>query len=130
MHKHFQHTSIRRHLRLSFISALLLCFGFTSLAAAQTRPEPFRFGEVDLEFLDQIKQLAKKFGDRALVYREPELNAFVDRVGRSLLKPEEKMENVVWRLHVMRNPAVNAFALANGSIYVFTGLLARVENGA
>ena len=130
MHKHFQHTSIRRHLCLSFISALLLCFGFTGLAAAETRPEPFRFGEVDLEFLAQIKQLDKKFGDRGLVYREPELNAFVDRVGRSLLKPEETLENVVWQFRVMRNPAVNAFALANGSIYVFTGLLARVENEA
>jgi predicted Zn-dependent protease len=101
---------------------MLLCFGLTGLAAAQTRPEPFRFGEVDPEFLDQIKQLDKRFEDQGLVYREPELNAYVDRVGRSLLKPEEQLENVVWQFRVMRNPAVNAFELANGSIYVFTGL--------
>src|SRR5262245_63221317 len=113
MHKHFQHTSIRRHLCLSFISALLLCFGFTGVAAAQTRPEPFRFGEVDLEFLDQIKQLDKKFEDRGLVYREPELNAYVDRVARSLIKTDEQLENVVWRFRVYRDPSVNAFALPN-----------------
>lgn len=100
------------------------------VVAAQTRPEPFRFGEVDLEFLDQIKQLDKRFEDQGLVYREPELNAYVDRVGRSLLKPEDQLENVVWQFRVMRNPALNAFALANGSIYVFTGLLARLENEA
>jgi hypothetical protein len=41
------------------IPALFLCLTLNGAAAAQTRPEPFRFGEVDLEFLDQIKQLDK-----------------------------------------------------------------------
>jgi len=134
MHKLLQLTSLRRQLcpqaRLRVMTVMLLCVGFTGLAAAQTRPEPFRFGEVDMEFLDQINQLDKRFEDQGLVYREPELNGYVDRVGRSLLKPEEQLENVVWKFRVMRNPALNAFALANGSIYVFTGLLARMENEA
>jgi predicted Zn-dependent protease len=108
----------------------LLWLALTGLGAAQTRPEPFRFGEVDLEFLDQIKQLDKKFEDRGLVYREPELNAYVDRVARSLIKTDEQLENVVWRFRVYRDPAVNAFALPNGSIYVNTGLLARMESEA
>lgn len=108
--------------------ALLLCLCLTDLAEAQTRQEPLRFGDVDLEFLDQIKQLDKKFEEQGLVYREPQLNAYVDRLGRSLLKPEDQLENVVWQFRVFRNPVVNAFALPNGSIYVNTGLLARMEN--
>ena len=35
-----------------------------------------------------------------------------------------------WQFHVLRDPIPNAFALANGSIYVNTGLLAVLENEA
>jgi predicted Zn-dependent protease len=115
---------------------LQVCFCalvFVSVAAAQQlppAPPSFRFGEVDLEFLDQTRQLDKKFEDQGLVYHEPELTAFVNRVGQSLLKPEDQLENVTWQFRVYRDPVVNAFALPNGSIYIFTGLLARVENEA
>lgn len=126
----FHHALINRHACLRVAQALLLCLCLTGAASAQARVEPFRFGEVDLEFLDQIKQLDKKFEDQGLVYREPELNAYVDRLGQSLLKPEDQLENVTWRFRVFRDPAVNAFALPNGSIYVFTGLLARMETEA
>jgi len=43
----------------------LLCLVLTGLAAARTSQESFRFGEVDLEFLDQIKQLDEKFEEQA-----------------------------------------------------------------
>jgi predicted Zn-dependent protease len=109
---------------------MLLCVVLAGLAAAQSPTESFRFGDFDLELLDQVKQLEKKFEDRGLIYREPQLNDYVDRVGRSLLKPENQLENVVWRFYVYRDPAVNAFAHPTGSIYVNTGLLARMENEA
>jgi beta-barrel assembly-enhancing protease len=130
MCKHPQRPSLRNRPSLLVIAALLSCFVLTGLATAQTKQESFRFGEVDLEFLDQIKQLDKRFEEQGLVYREPQLNAYVDRLGRSLLKPEDQLENVVWQFRVMRNPVVNAFAMPNGSIYVYTGLLARMENEA
>jgi beta-barrel assembly-enhancing protease len=115
---------------LRAIAALLLCLTLTCLASPQTRQEPFRFGDVDLELLEQVRQLDKRFEDQGLVYREPQLNAYIDRLGRSLLKPEDQLENVAWQFRVMRNPVVNAIALPNGSIYVYTGLLARMENEA
>ena len=130
MCKHPQRQSIRNRASLLVIAALLLCVVLTGLATAQTKQESFRFGEVDLEFLDQIKQLDKRFEEQGQVYREPQLNSYVDRLGRSLLKPEDQLENVVWQFRVMRNPVVNAIALPNGSIYVYTGLLARMENEA
>jgi predicted Zn-dependent protease len=130
MCKQPQRQSLRNRRSLLVIATLLLCFVLTGLATAQTKQEPFRFGEVDLEFLDQIKQLDKRFEEQGQVYREPQLNAYVDRLGRSLLKPEDQMENVVWQFRVMRNPVVNAIALPTGSIYVYSGLLARMENEA
>lgn len=130
MRKLFQRPSPRNHPSLRVMPALLLCVALAGLAAAQSPPDSFRFGDVDLEFLDQIKQLDKKFEKQGLVYREPQLNAYIDRLGRSLLKPEDQLENVVWQFRVMRKPTINAFAMPNGSIYVHTGLLARMENEA
>jgi predicted Zn-dependent protease len=107
---------------------LSLCLlSFTVVIAAQEAVEPFRFGEVDLKFLDQVKQLDKKFEDQGLVYKDAEANSFLDRIGRSLLKSEDQLEKVEWRFRILRDPSVNAFALPNGSIYVNTGLLARME---
>jgi predicted Zn-dependent protease len=108
-----------------------LCLSLTGpFAIAQSPTEPFRFGEVDLEFLDQINQFDKKLEEQGLVYRNAELTAYVDRVGRSLLTPADEIENVKWNFRVLRDPSINAFALANGSIYVHTGLLATMENEA
>ena len=130
MCKHFRLPSLRNRPSLRVIPALLLCFALTGLAAAQSPTESFRFGDFDLELLDQAKHQDKRFEDQGLVYREPQLNAYVDRLGRSLLKPEDQLENIVWQFRVMRDPVVNAFAMPNGSIYVHTGLLARMENEA
>jgi predicted Zn-dependent protease len=130
MYKHSQHPSLCNRLSMRLITALLSCFVLAGLATAQTSQVSFRFGEVDLELLEQVKQQDKKFEDQGLVYREPQLNAYVDRLGRSLLKPEDQLENIVWQFRVMRDPVVNAFAMPNGSIYVHTGLLARMENEA
>src|SRR5262247_4383151 len=59
MRKFYQRPSPHNHLSLLVVPALLLCFALTGLAAAQSPTESFRFGDVDLEFLDQIKQLDK-----------------------------------------------------------------------
>lgn len=106
---------------------LLVCLSsFT--ASAQEPAEPFRFGKFDLELLDQVKQLDKKFEDQGLVFNDAEMNAYLNRIGQKLIKNEEQLENVDWRFRILREPSVNAFALPNGSVYVHTGLLARMEN--
>jgi hypothetical protein len=77
MCKHSQRATLCNCPSLRVIPALLLCLVLAGFAAAQTSQESFRFGEVDLEFLDQVKQLDKKFEEQGLVYREPQLNAYV-----------------------------------------------------
>jgi beta-barrel assembly-enhancing protease len=116
----------RRKQRAFLLAVCLL--SFTIIATAQEQAEPFRFGKFDLELLDQVKQLDKKFEDQGLVYKDAELNAYLERIGRTLINGEEKIENVDWQFHILRDPSVNAFALPNGSVYVHTGLLARLEN--
>ena len=122
-------------LALSILLASLPVAGITTtrvepapvLRQAQVQTsEPFKFGKVDLELLDQINLLDQRFEKEGLVYHEAALDAYLDRVGKAVLADKE-IENVNWRFRALRDPVPNAFALPNGSIYINTGLLALLE---
>jgi predicted Zn-dependent protease len=89
----------------------------------------FQFGKVDLELLRQVNAFDKYMEEKGWVYNDPDTNAYLERVGMSLV-PKETPEYVTWRFRAVRDLEVNAFALPNGSIYVNSGLLARMENEA
>jgi predicted Zn-dependent protease len=61
--------------------------------------------------------------------RDPALQAYVAGVGRRMV-PSEAASRLDFHFHVIRDPTINAFALANGGVYVHTGLLARLDNEA
>ena len=124
------------------IAALCLCIAFTSpgpvaLAQKKTAPveatpppvrEEFKFGDVDLEVLEQADLLDVRLERDGLVFAEESANAFLRRVGQSLIARELELERVSWRFRILRDPQPNAFALPNGSIYVTTGLMTLIDN--
>ena len=124
------------------VAALSFCIAFNSLnpvllAQKKTAPveatpppvrEDFKFGEVDLEVLEQADLLDVRFERDGLVLNDESGNAYVRRVGRSLIPAGLELERVSWKFRVLRDPQPNAFALPNGSIYVTTGLLALIDN--
>jgi len=96
---------------------------------AEQKPA-FQFTKIENELLERVRQLEKKLEDDGLVYTDPDVNEYVNFVGKAMLPDAAPPENVVWRFKVLRDPEANAFALPNGSIYVNTGLLARLDNEA
>ncbi len=96
---------------------------------AEQKPA-FQFTKIENELLDRVRQFEKKLEDDGLVYTDPGVNEYVNFVGKAMLPDAAPPENVVWRVKVLRDPEANAFALPNGSIYVNTGLLARLDNEA
>jgi len=64
-----------------------------------------------------------------LLYRNAELESYLDQVARRL-QPAEVFERIPFRVRVISNPRLNAFAFPNGVIYIHTGLLARLDNEA
>ena len=97
--------------------------------ALPERAQRFEFTKVDLELLRQVDAFDKYMEEKGWVYNDPETSAYLDRLGLSLV-PKETPENVKWRFHAMRDIEVNAFAMPNGSIYVNSGLISRMENEA
>lgn len=61
--------------------------------------------------------------------QDDELQAYVDRVGRSLAAVSERPD-LPWTFRVVDDPVVNAFALPGGYIYVTRGILAQFQSEA
>ncbi len=122
------------HLRWSALGLAVILM-FVKGAAAQQPPAPppppaFKFTDVDLELLEKSNELDRYMDEKGMVYSDPALTEYITALGDDLLPPGPDPERVVWKFHVLRDPIPNAFALANGSIYVNTGLLALLENEA
>src|ERR1700754_1966080 len=123
---------------------VLLCFcivftSFCPLALAQKKTAPveatpppvreeFKFGEVDLEVLEQTNLLDIRFERDGLVLADESANAYLRRVGRLLIPRGVVLEKVSWNFRILRDPQPNAFALPNGSIFVTTGLMTLIDN--
>lgn len=113
---------------------LLLAIGPVCNATAQDQPQAetatveFKFGKDDLDLLEQVNLIDQRFEREGLVYIDEPTNAYLQRVGESLLPRGLKLEHVVWKFRALRDPEPNAFGLPNGSIYVNTGLMALADN--
>src|SRR5689334_13171106 len=128
--------------RNSIVAALCFCIAITSLAPiarAQKKTAPveatpppvneqFKFGEVDLEVLEQADLLDVRLERDGLVLADEAANAYLRRIGKSLIPQGLTLERVKWNFRALRDPQPNAFALPNGSIYVTTGLMTLVDN--
>jgi predicted Zn-dependent protease len=64
-------------------------------------------------------QVRQEFG----VYDDPELDRYVEDIGARLASQSER-PNLPWQFTIVDSPAINAFALPGGFIYVTRGLLA------
>ena len=64
----------------------------------------------------------------AAMYRgDPELHAYIDELGM-LLARQSKYGDQRWTFTVLDTPAVNAFALPGGYVYLTRGLVALARN--
>lgn len=131
-----------------YLSALVFLASVSLLAAQQTPaitpaggsnasiqvsngPGPaFQFTKDDLKLLAESNAIDSEFEEKDLVLHDPGVQAYVDAVGKRMLANRATPDKVTYRFLVLRDPEVNAFSLANGSVYVTTGLLGLLKNEA
>jgi predicted Zn-dependent protease len=63
------------------------------------------------------------------LYPDPALQSYVQALGKRLAATSER-PNLPWTFRVVDDPAVNAFAVPGGFIYVTRGILAHMTNEA
>src|ERR1700757_3242312 len=121
------HSSLLRPLFRCAIRCLSVCLSLSLWAV--TEPE-LHFGKPDLTLLEEANQIDQIYARKGLIVTDPEITGYVESVGNKLLANQSPLENVTFKFRVIRDPVVNAFALPNGSVYVTTGLIARLQNEA
>ena len=78
----------------------------------------------------ELREFQEKFWNKAERYDDPELDRYLAATVERLLPdyvtgPERDFEVVV-----VRNPQLNAFALPDGNLVLYTGIIARMNNEA
>ena len=116
-----------RHPRLTF-AALGLTIG--TFVACATNPATGK-REFSLMSEEQEIQLGREANAQVRqemgVYNDAELQRYVSDIGMRLAKASER-PNLPWQFTVVDEPAVNAFALPGGFIYVTRGIMAFLHN--
>jgi beta-barrel assembly-enhancing protease len=86
-----------------------------------------RYGadEDERQLIERSEHLEDELRAQGLAYAEPPLYAYLTRMATALM-PHETAGGPQFHLLVIRDPTINAFALANGALVVHTGLLAAV----
>jgi predicted Zn-dependent protease len=105
---------------------------FLGLASCATNPVT---GQPDLVFLTEAQEISlgrqndPKIRQQYGVYNDPELQAYVQRMGERLAKKSHR-PNLKYTFTVLDSDEVNAFALPGGYIYITRGILAYIQNEA
>ena len=61
------------------------------------------------------------------VYDDPGLQRYVDQIGQQLARNSHR-PNLPWSFTIVDSPAINAFALPGGYVYVTRGVLAYLDD--
>lgn len=92
-------------------------------------------GERELSLVSESQEIAmgkaaaEEVRQTVGLYDAPALQQYVSEIGQRLAASSERPD-LPWAFAVVDDPAVNAFALPGGFIYVTRGLLAHLENEA
>jgi predicted Zn-dependent protease len=107
---------------------LLLAFG-----CAQTRIAPIDDSELEEDerhLWKQSAELQRRLDRSGEIFVDAELQGYLEEVAGRLFRDEFAAAGMEPRVRVLAAVDMNAFALANGSLYLHTAILARMDNEA
>jgi predicted Zn-dependent protease len=117
-------------MRRAFFVCFLCCWAGVSWAS--DLPSSSKVGSMD----DAEKRLwlrsteeEKILDESGFLYRDEKLQDYLTRIAEKL-RPEEAPDRLSFKVRIIKNPYLNAFAFPNGVLYVHTGILARMDNEA
>jgi predicted Zn-dependent protease len=75
------------------------------------------------------QQLEGEIAQKVRLVRDRSVVGYVDSMGQRLVRRTELGE-LPWEFHVVDDPAINAFNIPGGHVYVHTGLIRAAENAS
>ncbi|KPK27342.1 MAG: hypothetical protein AMK69_10650 [Nitrospira bacterium SG8_3] len=117
--------------RRYFLLLLVICL---VVGSCSTTPPPLP--EQDLNAADDENRLWQRaaaeqaiFESSGIIYRDPALEDYLHSIADKL-QPLDVLKKYNFRIRLIRDPYLNAFAFPNGVIYLHTGILSRLDNEA
>ena len=111
---------------------IILCLLFGNIHTASSQETsiypPLVNGAKD-PLINVAREQEEQFVRRGIRFNDPELQEIVSRVAAAVVPPVTD-SFIQFRVYLIRDPSPFAFSLADGQIYVHTGLLARLDNEA
>lgn len=111
-------------------TCILLAAGLVASAACATNPVT---GKSQMSLLSEAEELAigqqqdAEIRREMGVYDDPGLQNYVSEIGQELARASHR-PNLPWTFTIVDSPAINAFALPGGYIYVTRGILAYLDD--
>ena len=88
------------------------------------------FNLISLEEEWQLgNQLAQDVARQVHLNNDPQLNAYITQMGQRIVA-QTNMAQLPWHFYVVDDPAINAFAIPGGHVYVNTGLINATANAS
>jgi predicted Zn-dependent protease len=116
-----------RHFFLLFVLCSLTAGCLTTSLPPVTGD--FRLEDDEKRLWQESKDEQTALNNSGLIYRDNELEDYLNEIAGKL-QPPEILTRIPFRILIIKNPYLNAFAFPNGVIYVHTGILARMDNEA
>jgi predicted Zn-dependent protease len=114
-------------------AALMLIVCLVAVACSTTTPdlvkEDCNVKDDEQRLWQQSIEEQQVLDNSGFVYCDAELREYLDGIVRRL-QPPETLDTISFRIVVLKDPHLSAFAFPNGVIYVHAGILARVDNEA
>ncbi|MGE5892614.1 MAG: M48 family metalloprotease [bacterium] len=110
---------------------LILLLILTGCATTRLQPvgKDVKFEEDEKRLWTRAEEEQDVLDNGGLLYKDQALEAYINEVARKL-QSKQVYSVIPFRVKVILNPYLNAFAYPNGAVYVHTGILARMDNEA
>lgn len=118
-----------RRLVPAALAALFVVTGCATTSLPPVTSKDYAVESDEKSIWTQSGELEEGFRKSGLLYVDEVLEGYLNGVAGKLAPPEAS-GRVAFRVRVVKNPHLNAFALPNGAVFVHAGLLARMENEA
>jgi beta-barrel assembly-enhancing protease len=117
----------------SLFVVLMLCLFVASCATTAVEPitgrQPLALHDDEKRIWLRSEEEEKVLLKSGLVYDDAVLQTYVNGVAQKL-QPPEVLDKVPFKVLLLKNSYLNAFAYPNGMVFVHTGIVARMENEA
>jgi len=119
----------RRPLTIFVLATVVLSCSSTRLPPISSAGAAFEPLKDERRLWEQARQEEATLEENITLYQDPLLIDYLDEVV-SRLNPPMMAANpeLTYRVKVIEDPTLNAFAYPHGALYIHTGLLARMEN--